>query len=128
MHEPVPDDVNELAHAVMDAAFAVHRALGPGFLESIYTQALRIELDARGIAFECEKRVDVVYRGIAIPGQRVDFIVDGRVIVEVKAVAAIEPIHLAQAISYLRTTRLRLALLINFHQRLLAHGIRRIVL
>ena len=128
MYEPVPEDVNELAHAVLGGASAVHRELGPGFLESIYSRALRLELNAVGIPFECEKSVAVVYRGVPIPGQRIDFLVGGKLIVEVKAVAAIEPIHVAQLLSYLKTTKLRLGLLINFHERLLAHGIRRIVL
>ena len=128
MYQQVPDDVNELAHRVVDAAFAVHRELGPGFLESIYDRALRLELEARGIAFECEKSVAVLYRGVAIPGQRLDFVVEERLVVEVKAVAAIEPIHVAQVLSYLKTTKLRLALLINFHERMFAHGIRRVAL
>jgi GxxExxY protein len=128
MREQIPGELNDLAERVIGAAIAVHRALGPGFLESIYNHALRLELDARGIPFECEKPVAVVYRGVPIPGQRVDFLIGGRLIVEVKAVSAIEPIHVAQVLSYLKTTRLRLGLLINFHDRLLAHGIRRVAL
>jgi GxxExxY protein len=69
-----------------------------------------------------------MYRGVAIPGQRVDFIVDRRLIVEVKAVQALEPVHVAQVLSYLKTTGLRLGLLINFHARMLAQGVRRVVL
>ncbi len=128
MLQQLPDDLNQLATSVVTAAIAVHRELGPGFLESIYSQALRLELDARRVAFECEKPLLVMYRGVAIPGQRLDFLVEDRLIVEVKAVAAIEPIHVAQVLSYLKTTRLRLGLLINFHERLLSHGIRRVAL
>jgi len=106
----------------------VHRQLGPGFLESIYSKALCIELDARGLPFEREKPIEVVYRGVPIRGQRIDLIIGGQVVVEVKAVAAIEPIHVAQVVSYLRTTGLRIGLLINFHERLLKDGIRRVVL
>jgi GxxExxY protein len=127
MHEAVPDDVNVVAVATIGAALAVHRQLGPGFLESIYSKALCIELAARGLPFEKEKSIEVVYRGVPIRGQRIDLIVGGQVVVEVKAVSAIEPIHVAQLVSYLRTTELRLGLLINFHERLLKDGIRRIV-
>ncbi len=128
MHEPMPRELDDLAHRVVMAALEVHRELGPGFLESIYNQALRLELEARRIRFECEKPVTVMYRGVAIPGQRLDFLVDARLVVEVKAVGAIEPVHVAQVLSYLRTTRLRLGLLINFHERMLMHGIRRVAL
>ena len=128
MHEPVPDDINVVAIATIGAALAVHRQLGPGFLESIYSKALCIELDARGLPFEREKPIQVVYRGVPIRGQRIDLIIGGQVVVEVKAVAAIEPIHVAQVVSYLRTTGLRIGLLINFHERLLKDGIRRVVL
>jgi GxxExxY protein len=127
MHEAVPDDVNVVAVATIGAALAVHRQLGPGFLESIYSKALCIELAARGLPFEKEKSIEVVYRGVPIRGQRIDLIVGGQVVVEVKAVSAIEPIHVAQLVSSLRTTELRLGLLINFHERLLKDGIRRIV-
>ncbi len=128
MHLPMPAELTELTEQVIGAALAVHRELGPGFLESIYTHALRLELFARAIPFECEKPVAVIYRGVEIPGQRVDFLVGSRLIVEVKAVTAIEPIHVAQVLSYLKTTKLRLGLLINFHERMLAHGIRRVAL
>jgi len=127
VHEPVPDDINVVAVATIGAALAVHRQLGPGFLESIYSKALCIELAARGLPFEKEKSIEVVYRGVPIRGQRIDLIVGGQVVVAVKAVSAIEPIHVAQLVSYLRTTELRLGLLINFHERLLKDGIRRIV-
>jgi GxxExxY protein len=124
----VPAELNAISERLIGAAIAVHRELGPGFLESIYAQALRLELNARRMTFQCEVPVAVMYRGVAIPGQRVDFIVEDRVIAEVKAVAAIEPIHVAQVLSYLKTTRLRLGLLVNFHERLLANGIRRVAL
>jgi GxxExxY protein len=117
----------ELASRVIGCALAVHRELGPGFLESIYRTAMCIELEAREIPFEVEKPVLVAYRGRAIPGQRVDLLVGGEVVVELKAVSAIEPGHVAQVLSYLKTTGLRLGLVINFHETLLKHGIRRIV-
>jgi GxxExxY protein len=126
--ESVPDELNRVSERIIGAAIAVHRELGPGFLESIYEQAMRLELEARGLRFECEKAIAVLYRGTPIPGQRIDLLVGGCVIVEVKAVSAIEPVHVAQVVSYLKTTGLRLGLLINFHERLLKDGIRRIVL
>jgi GxxExxY protein len=126
--EPVPVVLNRITERIIGAAMAVHRELGPGFLESIYAQALRIELTATGLAFEWEKPIDVLYRGARIHGQRVDLVVQGQVVVEVKAVSAIEPIHVAQVVSYLKTTGLRIGLLVNFHERLLKDGIRRVVL
>jgi GxxExxY protein len=128
VHEDIPAEANRLSRDVIGAALAVHRQLGPGFLESIYSQALRIELEARGVPFESEKAIAVVYRGMPIRGQRVDLVVSGQVVVEVKAVTAIDPVHVAQVVSYLKTTRLRVGLLVNFHERLLKDGIRRIVL
>jgi GxxExxY protein len=125
--EPIPVDLNEITAQIIGSALAVHRELGPGFLESIYARALCIELQARSLPFEREKTIPVLYRGVPIPGQRVDLIVDSRVVVEVKSVSAIEPIHVAQLVSYLKTTGLRVGLLINFHERLLKDGIRRIV-
>ena len=120
-------EVEAAGAEVIDAALAVHRALGPGFLERIYKDALCVELAARHVAFEREKTISVRYRNIAIRGQRVDLIVAELVIVELKAVVKTDPIHDAKVISYLKTTGLRLGFLINFHSRLLKDGIRRIV-
>jgi len=115
-------------HETIGCAIAVHRALGPGFLESIYKKAMCIELESRQIAHERERSINVTYRGIAISGQRVDLIVGGLVVVELKAVASFEEIHRAQLISYLRTMGLRGGLLINVRVRVLKDGIRRVVL
>jgi GxxExxY protein len=128
VRESIPDELNRVTERVIGSAMAVHCELGPGFLESIYAQALRIELEARRLRFEWEKPVDVLYRNTRIRGQRVDLVVEGRVLVEIKAVRAIEPVHVAQVVSYLKTTGLRVGLLINFHERLLKDGIRRVVL
>lgn len=128
MFGPVPECVNRTVEETIGAALEVHRRLGPGFLESVYVRAMRVEMAARGIAFECEREVHVVYRGVVLTGQRVDLVVRDCVIVEVKAVAAVEPIHIAQVLSYLKTTGLRMGLLINFNHRLLKDGLRRIVL
>ena len=128
MNEPVADETDQLVRRIIGCALAVHRTLGPGFLESIYRKALCLELQAQDVAFESEKPLVVIYRGQAIPGQRLDLLVGGKVIVEVKAVAALEPVHLAQVLSYLKTTKLRVGLLINFREVLLRNGIRRVVL
>ena len=123
-----PDrELDTLAHAVIGAAIEVHRALGPGFLERIYQVALCLELDARGIPFERECAVSVTYRSVPISGQRIDLIVSRRVIVELKATSRIDPVHEAKLISYLRTTGLRVGLLLNFNCPTLRDGIKRIV-
>ena len=111
---PLSDDAERAMAATIGCALTVHRRLGPGFLESIYTKAMHIELNARGISYESEKAVAVDYRGIPIEGQRVDLIVEGLVVVELKAVSRFDDVHRAQVISYLRTTGLRGGLLINF--------------
>jgi len=124
----VAPEIDRLVHRIIGCGLTVHRELGPGFLESIYQKALCLELEAQGLSFEREKRLVVIYRGHGIPGQRVDLLVGGQVVVEVKAVAALEPIHLAQVLSYLKTMGLRIGLLMNFREALLRNGIRRVVL
>jgi GxxExxY protein len=126
-YEVIPQDVEDVARTVIGSAIAVHRTLGAGFLERIYLVALCLELEGRSIPFERECAVTVTYREVPISGQRVDLIVDRRVIVELKAVAHIDPVHEAQVISYLRTTNLRLGLILNFNALTLKDGIRRIV-
>jgi GxxExxY protein len=124
---PLSPEAERAVSETIGAAIAVHRELGPGFLESIYRKAMRIELEARNLAFDEERSVFVKYRGIEIPGQRVDLIVEGLIVVELKAVTHFDQIHRAQLISYLKTTGLRGGLLINFKVPVLRDGIRRIV-
>jgi GxxExxY protein len=124
---PIPAATEQVATAVIGAAIEVHRQLGPGFLEKIYQEALCLELDSRGFNFERERAVIVHYRGTPIPGQRIDFIVGGCVLVELKASARIDTVHEAKMISYLRTTGLRLGLLLNFNGRTVKEGVKRIV-
>lgn len=124
----LPVDVEALITRIIACAIEVHRHLGPGFLERIYAEALAIELALNGLAFERERSLAVAYKGHAIRGQRIDLIVENAVIVEVKAVAALDPIFQAKLISYLRTTGCRAGLLINFNSRLLKDGLKRIVL
>jgi GxxExxY protein len=125
---PLSAEEERVIHQVIGAAIAVHRALGPGFLETIYRKAMCIALQKRSLPFECERAIDVTYEGIPISGQRIDLIVGGLVVVELKAVSQLEEIHRAQLISYLRTTRLRAGLLLNFRVRVLTEGLRRVVL
>ena len=107
---------------------SLHRALGPGYLGSIYKQAMKLELGARGLSHDSERPLLVRYRGIDIPGQRVDLIVENKIVVELKAVTRLDDVHLAQVTSYLKTAGLRAGLLVNFRVPVLKQGLRRIVL
>ena len=113
--------------AVMDCAFAVHRSLGPGFREIIYVRALRLELDAQKLKFESEKKILVRYRQWEIPGQKVDLLVESTVLVEVKVVPRLRPMHRLQVLSYLKTLDLRIGLLINFNVPVLKNGFKRVI-
>jgi GxxExxY protein len=124
-----PDrELDRLAHEVIGAAIEVHRILGPGFLESMYEEALCVELKLRGIPFQRQVPVPVSYKGVAIGQSRLDLLVREKLIVEIKTVEALAPIHTAQAISYLKATGHQLAILINFNAAVLKDGIKRIVL
>jgi GxxExxY protein len=118
---------DELAHAVIGAAIEVHRQLGPGFLESVYEEALCIELAVREVPFERQKEIGVVYKGHQIGRQRIDLLVEQALIVELKTIEEFAEIHKAQVISYLKATGLPLGLLINFNVSVLKNGIQRVV-
>lgn len=124
---PIAPETEHVATAVIGAAIEVHRHLGPGFLGRIYQEALCLELDARGLEFERERAVVVHYRGVPIPGQRIDLIVGGCVLVELKAALRIDAAHEAKMISYLRTTGLRLGLLLNFNGSTIREGLKRVL-
>ena len=126
--KPVDERDENLGRRVIGAAIEVHRRLGRGFLESIYEKAMVYELTTADLVVETQKEILVPYREIQIGGQRLDMLVGGRIIVELKAVRSFDPIHEAQLISYLKATGLRLGLLINFNVAVLKDGgIRRIV-
>jgi len=125
--EPTREE-DELAHVVIGAAIEVHRQLGPGFLESVYEEALCVELALRGIPFEKQVPIRICYKGQPVGAERLDLLVSGKLIVELKAVDAIIGIHTAQLLSYLRAAKLRLGLLINFNVPLLKQGIHRVIL
>ena len=125
---PLSIEAERAMYQTIGCALAVHRELGPGFLESIYRKAMYLELDAGCMRYERERPVRVSYRGVDIPGQRVDLIIEGLIVVELKSVVRLADVHRAQLISYLRTTGLRGGLLINFAERRLKDGIKRVVL
>ncbi len=118
----------ELTFAVIGAAMEVHRILGPGFLESVYQTALARELALRGIAFEQQRRLTVQYKDVMVGEYVADFVIEGKFIVEIKAVSSWNPRHDAQAIHYLAATGMQLALLLNFgtgslqHKRIIRTG------
>jgi GxxExxY protein len=120
--------INEITKAVIGAAIDVHGALGPGLLESAYEACLSWELVERGLAIERQKELPVVYKGIRVEcGYRIDLLVEGCVVVELKAVDRLERIHEAQLLSYLKLSECPVGLLINFNVALLKHGIKRLV-
>jgi GxxExxY protein len=120
---------NELSHEIIGAAMEVHKALGPGLLESAYEECLAREFALRGIAFERQAPLSVSYKGVQVDaGYRLDFLVGDLVIVELKAVESILPVHEAQALTYLRLSGKKLALIVNFNVPLLKDDIKRIVL
>ncbi len=121
--------LNALSHDVIGAAIAVHRTLGPGLLESAYQECLAKELLLRGIPFEREKPLSVEYKGLRLDcGYRLDFLVGKVLVLELKAVESLQPVHVAQMITYLRLGGWKLGLLMNFHATRLRDGIRRVVL
>jgi GxxExxY protein len=125
---PEPESrLDALARAVIDSALEVHRALGPGFAESVYEEALAIELNKREIPFERQAPVRVTYKGFAVGDGRIDLLVGGELVVELKAVEALATIHVSQVISYLRALNRPLGLLITFNTALLRDGVRRVV-
>jgi len=123
-------EINQLTEQIIGAAIEVHRELGPGLLESAYQRALAHELKLRGIQFEEQKLCSVRYKDLLIEdAYRLDFLVDGNVVVELKAVDALLDVHEAQVLTYLRFSGCRIGLLFNFRTTLLAkHGLSRLAL
>jgi len=127
MREP-GKEIDDLANVVIGAAIEVHRTLGPGYLESVYEEALTVELSLRKIPFERQKPIGIEYKGQLVGEGRLDLLIDSMLIVELKVVDALAPIHTAQIMSYLKALRLPLGLLINFNVPLLKQGIKRVIL
>ena len=121
-------DENEIAREIVDAAYHIHRNLGPGLLESVYESILALEIQKRGLSVKRQVPVSIVYEGIRFDeGFRADLIVEDKVIVELKSVEKVSPVHKKQLLTYLRLTDSRLGLLINFGSALIRDGISRIV-
>jgi GxxExxY protein len=119
--------VDSLARGVIGAALEVHRVLGPGLLESIYEEALCVELGLAGIPFERQVPVKVHYKRHDIGEARLDLLVGSQLIVELKTVERLAPVHIAQVLSYLKIKRLHLGLLVNFNVAELRQGIKRVI-
>jgi GxxExxY protein len=121
-------DKDELTEKIIGAAIEVHRILGPGLLESIYEEALAIELALRSIPFRRQVEIDVQYKGHTIKGQRLDLLVEGQVVVELKSVTNLPEVAMAQVLSYLKAAGLKRGLLINFGNPRLIDGVKRLSL
>ena len=120
---------NELTHEIIGAAIEVHRTLGPGLLESTYEECTARELTLRGLSFERQKPLPIVYKDVKLEcGYRVDLLVEGRVVVELKSAGALAPVHEAIVLRYLRLSGVRTGLLINFNVVVLKDGIKRFIL
>jgi len=113
---------------IIACAIEVHRHLGPGLLESVYETALCIELESNGLSFTRQVGLLLFYKGILISEHRPDLVVENKVVVEVKSIARFENVHVAQLLTYLRVTSIRVGLLLNFNTSVLKHGLRRVVL
>ncbi len=122
-------EINALSKEIIGAALQVHRALGPGLLESAYEACLAHELATRELRFERQRPIPLTYSGQLIEvGFRADLVVEDAILLELKSVERLQPIHVAQVLTYLKLAGLQLALLINFNVTILQHGIRRVVL
>jgi GxxExxY protein len=120
---------NSLTEAIISAAITVHRELGPGLLESVYEKCLALELTKSGLQVSSQKEIPLTYKGLALEsGFRADLIVENKVLIELKSVDQLLPVHTAQVLTYLKLTGLRTALLINFNVQLLKNGIKRLSL
>jgi len=126
---PLSEKEERIAKAIVDSAYAVHKVLGPGLLESVYEVCFCHELGKRGLSYRRQVMVPIVYDGITCDeGLRLDVLVEDLVICELKAVEEVHPVFLAQLLSYLKLTGKRLGFLINFNVPVIKHGIKRVVL
>ncbi len=126
---PIPEETEKLAKTIIDAAYKVHSTLGPGLLESVYEKCLIYELKVRGIKFWEQVDIPIIYGGLNIDaGLRIDIMVEDAVVVEIKATEQHHPLYEAQLLTYLKPTKKRLGLLINFNVPVIRQGIKRIAL
>jgi GxxExxY protein len=127
MHEEPDAELDSLSYAVIGAAIEVHRHLGPGLDEGLYEEAMAVELNLQNIKFTRQVMIPVTCKSKQIGEKRLDFLIDGRLIVELKAIEQLTALHKAQVLTYLNVTRLKLGLLINFNSPVLKDGIKRII-
>ena len=121
-------DENEIARIVFQLGLKIHKALGPGLLESAYLECLYYEISKAGLKVEKQKTLPLVYEGVRLDaGYRIDLIIENKFIVEVKSVEALNEIHLAQTLTYLRLSNCKLGLLINFNTILFKDGVKRVI-
>ena len=121
-------NIEKVANTVIGCAIMVHRELGPGLMESVYEAGLAYEVGRRGIFFERQKELPVIYRGVPLDCLfRMDMVVEKQIVIEIKSVAQLEPIHLAQLLSYLRLSKSPIGLLMNFNSATLKDGLKRLV-
>ena len=121
-------DVNDLSRVVVDAAYRVHRNLGPGLMEGVYQVCLKIELEKKGLDVKSQVYMPIIYESqIVDNGYRLDLLVESELIIELKSVSQLAPVHKAQLLTYLKLTRKKLGLLINFNVPLIKNGITRVV-
>jgi GxxExxY protein len=122
------DELEDLIHRTIGCCIEVHKALGPGLPERAYTRAVCLELSTQGISFDTERRYPVFYRELLVCEKRVDFVVEGQLVLEIKSVEQLAPLHKAQVRSYLRISKLPVGMLMNFNVAVLPDGMKRIVL
>ena len=127
-HEGLSTDVESLGSMIVDAGLKVHKALGPGLLESAYEHCLAHELTKRGLALRRQAALPITYDGLTLDaGYRLDLVVNDAIIIEVKAVDQLTRLHEAQLLTYLKLAEIRLGFLMNFNVELFKHGLRRVV-
>ena len=119
---------DELTEKIIGAAIEVHQELGPGLLESIYEEALCYEFELQGIKYKGQVPADIIYKGKVIKGQKIDLMVNDEVVVEIKSLSKMPEVALAQALSYLKATNLKRGLIVNFGEKRLVDGIKRVSL
>ena len=124
---PLPPELEALVTRIVDAGYTVHNILGPGFKESIYEKAFCRELELRGLRFECQKKIAVEYKGLKIHGQKIDLIIEDKVLVELKAVPRLRALHKRQVVSYMKTMNLPIGLVMNFNTSLFKSGVKRVL-
>jgi GxxExxY protein len=125
---PLSDELEALIHKTIGSCIRVHQELGPGLMEKIYVRAVCIELACQQIPFESEKPFDVIYRGSRLWQHRLDIVVNNQLMLEIKAIERIAPLHQAQVLSSLRVAKLKVGLLLNFNVAVLPDGIKRVLL